>query len=77
MGLIQRRKNRKTKTNIEVVDGKDSEYCTEGGRWITLCVDHGFIMNYDTVTAAKKSASLPEDWCEECQKIIEQKRKKN
>jgi hypothetical protein len=39
-----------------------------GGRWVTVCEDHGSICNHETLALAKAHAPYAE-WCEPCQAV--------
>lgn len=63
-GAIQERRNRQTGTLIEVYDrGSDDD---SGGRWETICVDHGTVCSHETRALALRFAPTPLDWCEVC-----------
>jgi hypothetical protein len=51
---------------ILVLDGEAAGLDVEGGRWQTLCDDHGFICSHDSLPLAKSWASCPEMFCEPC-----------
>ncbi len=64
----QSHRARSTGTVVEVLDAEhpDSVLDPDGGRWATVCVPHGSVINHLTITAAKGHASEPEYWCELC-----------
>ena len=70
-GCVQIRKNRQSGTRIGVYDsiaqGIDGDY-----PWACVCEEHHTCCCFDTLASAISHAVAP-DWCEECQKIIEQK----
>ena len=37
-----------------------------GGSWVTVCEDHGVVVNHATLALARWHASDPIGWCEEC-----------
>lgn len=51
---------------ILVLDGEGAGLDVEGGRWQTLCDDHGFVCSHDTLALAKSWASCPEMFCDRC-----------
>lgn len=68
-GLRQSRRARSTGTTVELIDllvepVSDPE---DGGRWMTLCVEHGGNVQHDNLTNARAFASAPEEWCPDCQ----------
>ena len=65
MELIKQTKAHSTKTLVELWDmGKETN--EDGGRWQTVCVDHGNCMNHDKKSNAVYFLSHPEEWCEDC-----------
>ena len=65
-GLRQYRKARSTGTHVGVYDGVEAGMDTDGGRWQTVCEEHGAICSHETLTLARDHASAPEGWCEAC-----------
>lgn len=57
---------RETGTLVLVVDGEAQGLDTEGGRWYTICDDHGQIICHETLALAKAHSSDPLGWCEVC-----------
>lgn len=37
-----------------------------GGRWETICVDHGGVCSHETRWLAARFLSHPDEWCEDC-----------
>ena len=66
-GLRQYRKARSTGTHVGVYDGVEAGMDTDGGRWQTVCEEHGAICSHETLTLARNHASAPEGWCEACE----------
>ena len=69
------RKSRSTGSIISVVDGVEQDFDTEGGRWYTICEDHGTTISHGSLTLATSHAAAPEGWCEGCQEIWDKKQK--
>lgn len=65
-GLRQRRRARSTGTHVGVYDGEQAGMDTEGGRWQTVCEEHGHVISHTTLTTARSWAAAPEQWCETC-----------
>lgn len=57
---------RSTGRPVSIYDGTAAELDTAGGRWQTVCEDHGFIVSHDTLRLARWHASAPESWCGVC-----------
>jgi len=72
--LKQSRKNKQTKTTIEIYDGKkDPHLDTTNGRFVLVCIDHGFICNFHHIKSARKWAITPAEWCDGCKEMISSK----
>lgn len=66
-GLRQYREARSTGTHVMVLDVREAGYDeADGGRWMTLCEDHGNNVQHLTLADARGFASTPEQWCEAC-----------
>lgn len=69
-GIRQASFARSSGTLISVVEAEAQGFDPEdGGRWMTICEDHGSNVQHDTLAAARSWASCPEGWCEECQPL--------
>lgn len=73
IGVRQARIARDTGTLVYLVDrrehGADDE---DGGRWETVCDDHGFVCSHDTLALARAHAAAPLGWCEQCAGIVDE-----
>lgn len=62
---------RTTGVTVEVVDADhpdcDEFQSDEGGRWVTVCRDHGSFVQHETWKLARQFLGHPEEWCEKCQ----------
>ena len=65
-GLVQMRRARQTGRRIGVYDGIEAGFDVGGGRWQTVCEDHGFIISHGTRALALSHSSDPLGWCEVC-----------
>jgi hypothetical protein len=71
IGVVQRRRTRSTGTTVEVLDLRT--YPTppsdeaDGGRWLTICDEHGGNVQHETRALAISWASDPATWCDGCQ----------
>lgn len=72
-GLRLQRRNRTTGTLVGLYDGGPAGLDTEGGRWQTVCEEHGSICSHDTYAVAADFLSHPAEWCEDCQAILDAK----
>lgn len=66
-GCVQLRRARSTGTVVGVYDAGPAGLDPEGGRWNTVCDEHGFVCSHETLATARAFAASPEDWCEPCQ----------
>lgn len=57
---------RSTGTMVVVLDGIEADLDTDGGRWQTVCDDHGAVCSHLTLAVAMSFAPAPEEWCEWC-----------
>lgn len=57
---------RNTGTLVVVLDGIAAGLDTEGGRWQTICDDHGIVCSHPTLALATSHAVEPSGWCEPC-----------
>lgn len=70
LGCVEQRKNRRTGTKIGLYHGLQSGIDSDPEcPWATVCEDHGFLVNHQSLANAKIAMTVP-DWCEECQKIL-------
>lgn len=70
-GLRQYRKARETGRYVGVYDGIEQGLDIDGGRWQTVCEDHGHIISHDTLATALAFAAHPLEWCESCVAIAD------
>lgn len=68
-GYRSARYARSTGTLVVVVDGADADLDTSGGRWSTICDDHGTAVAHATRALAEWHAVCPEDWCDGCREL--------
>jgi hypothetical protein len=45
----------------------------DGGRWVTYCDDHSYLLQHETIHQARSWMAWPQEWCEECQAAYEAK----
>lgn len=57
---------RSTGRAVSIYDGIEAGFDVCGGRWQTLCEDHGYIVSHETLSIARLHASEPEEWCGVC-----------
>lgn len=63
----QRRRSQHTGATVTLYDTQAPEniFDPAGGRWVTVCEDHGAICNHETLALARAHAPHCE-WCEPC-----------
>jgi hypothetical protein len=65
-GLRYYTRARSTGTHVGVYDGIEAGMDTDGGRWQTVCEEHGEICSHETLQTARDFAPCPEEWCKHC-----------
>lgn len=70
-GIVARRRNRETGTEILLVDRNIVDGGPEGDgnsdRWETICSEHGTVCSHETREVATAFMAEPTTWCEDCQ----------
>lgn len=66
-GCRQLRRCRSTGTMVGVYEAEEAHLDPAGGRWVTVCEDHGYVCNHETLALARWHASEPITWCAGCQ----------
>jgi hypothetical protein len=61
-GLRYYARARTTGTHVGVYDGEEAD----GGRWQTVCEEHGSVISHETLELARQHAPHPEEWREFC-----------
>jgi hypothetical protein len=59
------RKHRDTGTMVTVETAEDAGLDPDGGKWVTTCDNHGYLVNSETRALALRTSPL--DFCEPCQ----------
>lgn len=57
---------RETGRPVSVYDGELAGMDTDGGRWQTVCENHGHIISHESLALARSHASNPLGWCGAC-----------
>jgi hypothetical protein len=57
---------RSTGRPVSVYDGIAAGMDVAGGRWQTVCEDHGCIVSHQTIRLARWHAPCPDEWCGVC-----------
>ena len=68
-GLYRQHRSGVTGTMVSIYDARQSKnaFDPSGGRWVTVCEDHGTTCNHQTLRLARHHAPLV-GWCKECQR---------
>lgn len=64
---MRTRKSQQTGARITVGTAEEMELDPTDGKWVTVCEDHGLILNHRTRKLAEWHAADPIGWCEGCQ----------
>lgn len=66
-GCVVIRTTRQTGHDVGVYYGPQAHFATSPDTpWVTLCEDHGTIIEHQTLKLAMFHASDPKGWCEYC-----------
>lgn len=65
-GLVQSRIARETGKRVSIYDGEAAGLDTSGGRWQTVCEEHGWIVAHEYRKLAELHAPNPLGWCDVC-----------
>jgi hypothetical protein len=65
-GLREQRTNPRTGQKVGLYDGEPAGMDTAGGRWQTVCEEHGSICSHSTKRVARTFLAAPWEWCELC-----------
>lgn len=69
-GLIQRRRNRATRTIVSIFDAAESGLeCEAGLDYVLVCDDHGACVGVETIAVARSEATDPRGWCDDCREV--------
>lgn len=66
LGWRQTHIARTTGRPVSVYDGVTAGMDLTGGRWQTVCEDHGWVISHETLKLARYHAAAPDEWCEIC-----------
>jgi hypothetical protein len=71
-GERERHRSRQTGVTVVVLDTEiDRPWLSnEGGRWATLCEDHGYYDNYESLARARQWYPYPAEWCPTCSDLV-------
>lgn len=69
-GLRRWYRNGITGGHVGVYDGIEADLDTEGGRWQTVCEEHGTICSHETFEVARLFGREPQNWCEDCMVML-------
>ena len=71
-GEVLRRRNRRTKTPVVLIDRHNGGDWIDGDyRWALLCDEHSTLLDCHTFRHAKDMLAAPDQWCENCREKIE------
>lgn len=71
-GERERHRSRQTGVTVILLDTQiDQTWLSDdGGRWATLCEDHGYYDNYESLAQARQWYAYPAEWCPDCDAIV-------
>lgn len=65
-GCVQQRVCKQNGRVISIYNAEQAMLDSDGGPWVTVCEEHGTVVNHKSVDMARKHAPDPMSWCEEC-----------
>lgn len=51
---------------VVVYEAEEAGLDPAGGRWVTVCEAHGFLVNHERLDLSRDFAHEPETWCDRC-----------
>lgn len=51
---------------VVVYEAEEAGLDPRGGRWVTVCEAHGFLVNHERLDLSRDFAHEPETWCDRC-----------
>lgn len=72
-GCVVQRRSRVTGHLVGLYHADQADLDSDGGRWATICEEHGHIVNHDTQALARAHLGDPTGWCEAC--MVEERRR--
>ena len=72
-GERERHRSRQTAVMVIILDTEIERpwLSNEGGRWATLCEDHGYYDNYGSLAQARQWYAYPAEWCPVCSDTLQ------
>ena len=68
-GLVESKVRRQTGQRVSIYRADEAGMDPNGGPWVTLCEEHGCLVNHEKLAFARAWATCPLSWCEECQSL--------
>lgn len=65
-GCVELRRSRQSGTVIGIYVAEQAGMDPDGGPWVTICEEHGSLVNHRTLQLARDHRADPQGWCEEC-----------
>lgn len=66
VGCVVQRTNRKTGWRVGLYHAEQAGLDAAGGPWVTVCEQHGEMVNHDTLALARSHLADPRGWCWVC-----------
>lgn len=67
-GCVEIRRSRVTGTLVGVYHAEQAHLDSDGGPWVTVCEEHGELVNHASLAAARWFRTDPREFCEGCRK---------
>lgn len=65
-GCVVQRKSRETGLLVGLYNAEQAGMDPEAGPWVTVCEEHGQLVNHSTLKLAMWHLADPKGWCEVC-----------
>lgn len=69
-GEVKRRTNRKTKTEVVLIDNRQKYHESHDERWLVVCEDHDTWAGFRLRKHANRSLAKPDQWCGTCERFL-------
>lgn len=70
-GCVTQRLSAVTGRKVGLYAASEAGLCSAGGQWVTVCEDHGNLLNHASETRARQHLDYTHEWCEACRAASE------
>ena len=69
-GCVEVRRNQQTGLEVGVYHAEQADLDPAGGRWYSVCEEHGVLCSHRNLNLARFHAGAPWGWCEDCRQVL-------